>query len=103
MDSWVHGFVQLLEDRFIAAGNYNSKHTHWGSRLVTPKECQLYNAIIKPSNKLDYDSPCSPTYWQADPRKVPDFIDFTVTKNIPRNILSANALSDLSSDTRQNL
>jgi len=44
---------KLLGYRFIAAGDYNAKHTHWGSRLVTPKIRQLYNAIIKPINKLD--------------------------------------------------
>jgi len=65
---------------------------------MTPKERQLYNAIIKPNNKLDYVSPGSPTYWPIDPRKVPDLIDFAVTKNVPRNKLSAKALSDLSSD-----
>jgi len=85
----------LLGDRFIAAGDYNAKHTHWGSRLVTPKGRQLYNAIIKPNNKLDYISPGSPTYWPTDPRKVPDLIDFAVTKNKKQ---SAKALSDLSSD-----
>jgi len=51
-------FYNLLGDRFIAAGDYNATHTHWGSRLVTPKGRQLYNAIIKPNNKLD----CFP--WQ---------------------------------------
>jgi len=79
-------FYNLLGDRFIAAGDYNAKHTHWGSRLVTPKGRQIYNAIIKPNNKLDYVSPGNPTYWPTDPRKVPDLIEFAVTKNIPRNI-----------------
>jgi len=91
-------FYNLLGDRFIAAGDYNAKHTHWGSRLVTPKGRQIYNAIIKPNNKLDYVSPGNPTYWPTDPRKVPDLIEFAVTKNIPRNIISVKALSDLSSD-----
>jgi len=91
-------FYNLLGDRFIAAGDYNAKHTHWGSLLVTPKGRQLYNAIIKPNNKLDYVSPGSPTYWPTDLRKVPDLIDFAVTKNIPRSIIGANSLSDLSSD-----
>jgi len=79
-------FYNLLGDRFTAAGDYNVKHTHWGSRLVTAKGRQLYNAIIKPNNILDYVSPGSPTFWPTDPRKVPDLIDFVVTKNIPRNI-----------------
>jgi len=65
---------------------------------VTPKGRQLYNAIISPSSKLDYVSPGSPTYWPTDFRKVPDLIDFAVEKNRPRNIISAKALSVLSSD-----
>jgi len=91
-------FYTLLGDHFIAAGDYNAKHTHWESRLVTPKERQLYNAIIKPNNKLDYVSPGSPTYWPTDLRKVPELIDFAVTKNIPLNKIRAKALSDPSSD-----
>jgi len=91
-------FYNFLGNRFIAARDYNAKHTHWGSRLVTPKGRQLYNAIIKVNKKLDFVSPGSPTFWPTDPRKVPDLIDFAVTKNIPRNILSAKAFSGLSSD-----
>ncbi|XP_044573218.1 G1/S-specific cyclin-D1 isoform X2 [Drosophila ananassae] len=40
------GLGDSLGDRFIAAGDYNAKHTHWGSRLVTPRGRHLYNAII---------------------------------------------------------
>jgi len=60
----------------------------------------FYNllATIKLNNKLDYVSPGSPTYWPTDPRKVPDLIVIALTKNIPRNIISAKTLSDLSSD-----
>jgi len=64
-------FYNLLGDRFIVAGDYNAKHTHWRSRLVTPKG---RNAIIKPNNKLDYVS---------HGRKVPDLINFAVTKTFP--------------------
>jgi len=58
---------------------------------VTPKGRHLYNTIIRPNNKLDYASP-------GRSRKVRDLIDFAVTKNIPRNIINAKALLDLSSD-----
>ncbi|KAH8299263.1 hypothetical protein KR059_004841, partial [Drosophila kikkawai] len=79
-------FYNSLGDRFIAAGDYNAKGR------------QLYNALINVRNKLDYVSPGSPRYWPADPRKIPDLIDFAVTKNIPRNLINAKALPDLSSD-----
>jgi len=55
-------YFNLLGKYFIAAGDYNAKHTHWGSLLVTPKGRQLYYAVIKPSNKLDCVSPSSPTH-----------------------------------------
>jgi len=38
-------FYNSLSDRFIAEGDNNTKHTHWGSRLVTPKGRQLYKII----------------------------------------------------------
>jgi len=82
-------FFNSLGYHFIAAGDYNAKHTHWGSRLMTPKEEQLYNAIIKAKNKLDYVSSGIPTYWPADPKKLSDLIDFAITKNIPENLISS--------------
>jgi len=39
------------------------------------------------SNKLDYVSPGSPTYWPADPRKVLDLIEFTVTLEFPTELI----------------
>ena len=30
-------YFKTLEDVFIAEGDYNAKHTVWGSRLVSPK------------------------------------------------------------------
>jgi len=65
---------------------------------VTTKGKQLYNAIIKAKNSLDYVSSARPTYWPADPKTQPDLIDFATTKNIPKNLISAECLSDLSSD-----
>ena len=91
-------FFQALGPHFIAAGDYNAKHTHWGSRLVNPKGKQLYKTIIKATNKLDHVSPGSPTYWPSDLNKLPDLIDFAVTKNISRSLVKAECLPDLSSD-----
>jgi len=91
-------FFNSLGEHFIAGGDYNAKHTHWGSRLVNPKGKQLYNAVIKANNKLGHVSPGRPTYWPTDSKKLPDLIDFAITKNIPRSLISAECLSDLSSD-----
>jgi hypothetical protein len=30
-------FYNTLGRRFIAGGDYNAKHTDWGSRLITPR------------------------------------------------------------------
>jgi hypothetical protein len=30
-------FYNNLGRRFIAGGDYNTKHTDWGSRLITPR------------------------------------------------------------------
>lgn len=38
-------FFKTLENRFIAVGDYNAKHTHWGSRLIQPKGRELLKAI----------------------------------------------------------
>jgi len=92
------GYFNTLGEHFIAAGDYNAKHMQQGSRLLTPKARQLYNAIIKVGNRLECVSPASTTYWQTDTRKRADLIDFAVTKNIARNLISASSLSDLLSD-----
>ncbi|VVC28797.1 Endonuclease/exonuclease/phosphatase [Cinara cedri] len=37
-------FFQTLGDaRFISGGDYNAKHSHWGSRLITPKNAKIQN------------------------------------------------------------
>jgi hypothetical protein len=35
-----------LNSRFIIGGDFNAKHTHWGSRLITPKGRELYRAAV---------------------------------------------------------
>jgi len=39
-----------------------------------------------------------PTYWPSDKRKVPDLLDFGITKGIPAHSIQAVAGFDLSSD-----
>ena len=38
-------FFQTLGNKFIAGGDYNAKHTIWGSRLVTPKGRTLFKSM----------------------------------------------------------
>lgn len=89
-------FYDSLGNRFLAAGDYNAKHTYWGSRLITPKGRCLFNAISKMG--LDVISSGEPTHWPTDSQKIPDVIDFGVTKNITRDLVRVEASLDLSSD-----
>lgn len=57
-------FFKTLGDRFIAGGDFNSKHTYWGSRLITPKGRQLHGCIIK--ENFSVLSTGHPTYWPSD-------------------------------------
>jgi len=89
-------FFNTLGHRFIAGGDYNAKHLHWGSRLVTSRGRELFK--VMESNNLQQLSTGEPTYWPTDRRKIPDVIDFCVTKGIARNYLEAKSCLDLSSD-----
>lgn len=89
-------FYKSLGPRFLAAGDYNAKHTHWGSRLITPKGRMLFNAISK--QNLSVISSGRPTYWPSDRQKIPDVIDFGVAKNIPSDFICVEASLELSSD-----
>ena len=39
-------FFETLGPKFLAGGNFNAKHTNWGSRLITPKWRSFFNSII---------------------------------------------------------
>ena len=89
-------FYKTLGNRFLAGGDYNAKHPHWRSRVETHKGKQLLLAMQE--MKLGHKSTGQPTYWPTDRRKVPDLIDFCVTKGIAENHLVAESCYDLSSD-----
>lgn len=95
-DNELQSFFSRQGNRFIAAGDYNAKHTHWGSRLITTRGRVLYN--VMKDNGFDFASCGSPTYWPTDPKKIPDLLDFAVTRAINRNRLIVKPLLDLSSD-----
>jgi hypothetical protein len=75
----------ITSNRFIIGGDFNAKHTHWGSRLITPKGRELLKAINV--YKCEAISTGKPTYWPTDPGKIPDLIDFYITKNISSNYI----------------
>lgn len=87
---------KTLGSCFVIGGDYNAKHTHWGSRLITTKGKELYHAGLE--YKCTFLSSGSPTYWPTDPQKLPDLIDFFVAKGINCNYISVESNHDLSSD-----
>ena len=89
-------FLQTLGNRFIVGGDWNAKHTQWGSRLTTSKGRNLWRAM-RDSN-YDYISNGAPTYWPTDPRKLPDLLDFFVSHGLHRNNYLIHSNYDLSSD-----
>ena len=93
-------FIQIFKNlgpRFIIGGDYNIKHTVWGSRLVSPgKGNELLRAINE--SKCDYMSSGGPTYWPTDTRKIPDLLDFFISKGIPLSLFQAEGIHDLTSD-----
>ena len=89
-------FFKTLGTTFLAAGDFNCKHTLWGSRLISPRGKKLYDAIK--SWGLDIISNGKPTYWPTDNRKLPDLIDFGIVRNIKPNLIKVDSSYELSSD-----
>ena len=89
-------YFLTLGSHFITAGDWNAKHISWGSRLTTPKGRNLLNIIEQ--NNLNILSTGEPTYWPTDINKIPDLLDFAVTKGISEINTLIESNQDLSSD-----
>jgi hypothetical protein len=92
----IKAFFQILGPRFLAGGDFNSKHTHWGSRLTTTKGREL--AKLLQANNYSFLSTGSPTYWPTDTNKTPDLLDFFITNGISTNYAEVDTGYDLTSD-----
>lgn len=53
--------VNILENRFLAGGDYNTKHTSWGSRLTAPGRGKTLYELMR-ELRLDHLSSYTPTY-----------------------------------------
>ena len=92
-------YAELFEfvgDRFVMGGDFNAKHTHWGSRLITTKGRELLKVINE--KRCEVISTGKPTYWPTDPAKIPDLIDFFIIKNVSTNYIQIEEILELSSD-----
>jgi hypothetical protein len=85
-----------LGKTFILGGDFNAKHTYWGSRLITTKGRELYSAA-KELN-CDFHSTGKPTYWPTDVNKIPDLLDFFITRNISQNYVKVEEELELAAD-----
>ena len=92
-------YKRLLEPyntKCILGGDFNSKHTQWGSRLTTTKGRALSNALRE--MKWHAVSTGKPTYWPTDETKTPDLIDFFIVNKISANYMHIEEGLDLNSD-----
>lgn len=94
-EHYIHLF-RSLGDRFIIGGDFNAKHTYWGSANITPKGRQLYAAAKATS--CHFQSTGKPTYWPTDRQKVPSLVDFFVLRNISSVYVNIEECFDLASD-----
>jgi hypothetical protein len=84
-------FLSQLGTQYLVTGDWNAKHTAWGSHLTTVKGRNLLQTIQQ--NNLSYLSTGEPTYWPTDVNKIPDLLDSAIT----------NGTSDLHTTTESNL
>ena len=89
-------FFDSLGSRFLVGGDFNAKHSLWGSRTFNPKGRELHKCIQ--TRKLKHVSTGQPTYWPSDPNKYPDVIDFCICKGIKPSLIAAQSCLELSSD-----
>jgi hypothetical protein len=87
---------QSLGSRFLIGGYWNAKHTAWGAQLITPKGRNFFKVIS--SYNCHYFSTGGPTYWLMDLTKLPDLLDFLVTRGILANYIQVESAFELSSD-----
>jgi len=92
----LQSFLQSLSSSFIIGGNFNAKHTQWGSRYTNTRGRLFHTSILK--NKLYFISPDEPTYWPTYDKRSPDILDFFIT-SIPTGLkYHIKNLNHLSSD-----
>ena len=89
-------FFMTLGNRFLVGGDFNAKHTFWGSRLINTKGRELYKVIH--NNNLKHLSTRQPTYWPSDPRKIPDLLDLCITKGLDTRKFTVASCLELTSD-----
>ena len=73
-------YFDTLGTRFLAGGDWNCKYTHWGSRLITTRGRELKETLDK--KYLTVIATPEPTHWPTDPKRLPDLLDFFISKSL---------------------
>lgn len=94
-EDYMQLFVEIGPN-FILGGDFNAKHEFWGSRLTWPKGKELLAAGLEMN--CEFHSGGGPTYWPTDRRKVPDLIDFFITRGISSNYINTENSTGIASD-----
>ena len=86
----MYEFIKKYDGRYIMGGDFNAKHTHWGSRLTTTK-VENFSKLYKQLDAI--------LLLQVDPliidrRKLPDLLDFFIINKLPKINLSIKDSSD---------
>ena len=81
---------------FVVGGDFNSKHSLWGSRLDTTKGRELATGIHKHNYAIL--STGTPTYWPIDQHKIPELLDFFIISGLSTAYADIKPSYDLSSN-----
>nr|CAI5817867.1 unnamed protein product [Callosobruchus analis] len=63
----------------IAVGDWNAKHSSWGSRRNCPSGIRIYNHSL--NSNFFIHSTVEPTHYPYNPEHAPDVIDFAMSRN----------------------
>lgn len=85
-----------MGDRFIIGGDFNAKHLDWGSRITLTRG-KILREVIRDLG-CEFHSTGKPTYWPTDRMKIPDLLDFFISKRVSSNYISIEDNYDLNSD-----
>ncbi|ODM89280.1 RNA-directed DNA polymerase from mobile element jockey [Orchesella cincta] len=85
-----------MGERFIIGGDFNAKHSSWGSRLDNTKGKELFKATQLENCNIHATG--NPTYWPTDHNKIPDSLDFFISRKVANNFIKIEDNLDLESD-----
>ena len=77
-------------------GVFNAKHNDWGARLTTTEGREFRKAIREAG--CNFHLAGKPTYWPTDRNKIPDLLDFFISRKISPNFMEIEETFDFDSD-----